>query len=106
MSLLERAVSRRDRPPAQLAEVKCFRFQLSTASLVSGVSGVSGSEGAFYVMEALSSAYSLGKETCGCRLSMKHLFLMREQQGQTAMDPSGSKLWTFDASPQPFEIGL
>ena len=34
------------------------------------------------------------------------LFLMREQQGQTAMDPSGSKLWTFDASPQPFEIGL
>ena len=74
MSLLERAVSRRDRPPAQLAEVKCFRFQLSTASLVSGVSGVSGSEGAFYVMEALSSAYSLGKETCGCRLSMKHFF--------------------------------
>ena len=34
------------------------------------------------------------------------LFLMREQQGQTAMDPSGSKLWTFDASPRPFEIGL
>ena len=100
MSLLERAVSRRDRPPAQLAEVKYFRFHLSTASLVSG------SEGAFYVMEALSSAYSLGKETCGCRLSMKHLFLMREQQGQTAMDPSGSKLWTFDASPRPFEIGL
>ena len=34
------------------------------------------------------------------------LFLMREQQGQTAMDPSGFELWTFDASPQPFEIGL
>ena len=68
MSLLERAVSRRDRPPAQLAEVKYFRFHLSTASLVSG------SEGAFYVMEALSRAYSLGKETCGCRLSMKHFF--------------------------------
>ena len=68
MSLLERAVSRRDRPPAQLAEVKYLRFHLSTASLVSG------SEGAFYVMEALSRAYSLGKETCGCRLSMKHFF--------------------------------
>ena len=31
---------------------------------------------------------------------------MREQQGQTAMDSSGFRLWTFDASPQPFEVGF
>ena len=53
-----------------------FEEQAEVASSVTltWASACSGSEGAFYVMEALSRAYSLGKETCGCQLSMKHLF--------------------------------
>ena len=53
-----------------------FEEQAEVASSVSltWASACSGSEGAFYVMEALSRAYSLCKETCGCSLSMKHLF--------------------------------
>lgn len=53
-----------------------FAEQAEVASCVSltWASACSGSEGAFYVMEALSRAYSLSTETCGFRLSVKHLF--------------------------------
>ena len=44
---------------------------------------------------------ALARETCGCRLSMKHFFSCESNKDKQRWIQGGSKLWTFDASPQP-----
>lgn len=58
-----------------------FEEQARLASHVhlTWASGCSGSEGAFYVMEAVSRAYSLCSGTCALKVSLKHTFSCEAQ---------------------------